>query len=220
VNLAEAYRPQTWPELAGLDSLKRRVAFVRVKHGTLGGRCWIINGPAGTGKTTSGLLIAGELASPEFIEELDAGRLTPAKIADFERASYLTAWGLGGRAFIVNELDGLPLAEIRQLLVTLERAGQGGLPRHVVWIFTTSDTPAKFKARSDKHAALWSRCTALSTAEGPGPSFAARLLGIAMAEDLPVGNLADVQALLKSCGGNIRAAMSEIEAGYFAEVAA
>ena len=216
MNLAEAYRPKTWKEVAGLAKLKAKVALVQA-NGGIGGLAWLITGPSGTGKTTAALLLAAEVADPEFIEELDVGRLTSARLAELEATTHLYAWGRGGRAFIVNEIDGLPLSEVRQLLTTLERAGNGGLPKSSLWVFTTSESLAKFRKRSDKHEALVSRCVCLSTADAPGRAFAGRLWAVAVAEGLPVGTVQDVEALIGECGGNLRAAFAEVESGRFAE---
>lgn len=145
--LHEQYRPREWSEVVGQDKAVAKIA--RLWDRGLGGRAYWLSGPSGTGKTTIGRLIAAEVASEWSIEEVDATGLSAAAIREVERQS--ACLGLGaqpGRAYIVNEAHGLNRAAVRQLLTTLER-----IPRHVVWIFTTTceGQEALFDGVADAH---------------------------------------------------------------------
>jgi len=146
MQLHEQYRPRAWHEVVGQDKVIQRIEALKAR--SLGGRAYFLTGPSGAGKTTIGRLIASEVADELFIDEIDASDLTPATLREIERTMHTTAWGKGGRAYLINEAHGLRRDTIRQLLVLLER-----LPSHVVVIFTTTNDGQQCKRRS-KSAAL------------------------------------------------------------------
>jgi len=78
--LYEQYRPTTWDEFLGQDKAVAKIGALR-KRG-LAGRAYWVSGPSGTGKTTLAKLLAGEIADPFFVEELDAGACTAARLKD------------------------------------------------------------------------------------------------------------------------------------------
>jgi replication-associated recombination protein RarA len=155
VNLAQKYRPRTWDELVGLDSLKRQLEALR-KQGGLGGRAYWLAGRSGSGKTTVARLIAGEVAQPWATLELDASDVTADFLRRAEDEYRSRPLGGGGWAFLVNEAHGLKPEQIRRLLTPLD---SGNIPPFVVWIFTTTAVAQKslFDERIDAQPLL-SRC--------------------------------------------------------------
>ncbi|UCC32307.1 MAG: AAA family ATPase, partial [Phycisphaerales bacterium] len=134
MGLTETYRPKTWSDVVGQDKIVSRIRAL-AKRG-LSGRAFWITGQSGTGKTTIARLLAAEIADPFCTLEIDAGDLTIGELHRLERSMGMYGFGdsgKSGRAYIVNEAHGLASAVIRSLLVLLER-----IPRHVVWIFTTT----------------------------------------------------------------------------------
>lgn len=170
----------------------------------------MITGPSGTGKTTMGYLIAGDVCDPENFIELDAGEVTPAKIDDLERRLAYRAFGdKTGRAVLINEVHGLRKDTVRKLLVTLER-----IPNHVCWIMTTTtEGQLQLFDGIDAHP-LCSRCVSFSIdGRRYAKQFAERALEIADAEGLGGASLEEATGLVKRSGFNFRQVLSQIEAG-------
>lgn len=207
--LYEQYRPQAWSDVVGQPRALKQIDAIR-KRG-IAGRAYWITGPSGAGKTTIARLIAREVADASMIEELDASDLTPAALREAEQVLSLYGWGANsGRALIVNEAHGLRRDTIRQLLVMLER-----LPAHVVVVFTTTwqGEDMLFDGSEDAHPLL-SRCMELRlTNQGLNKPFAERCQMIAQAENLDGQPIEAYQRLIKTCNGNLRAALQRIEAG-------
>ena len=179
MQLHEQYRPSGWDEVVGQDKAIARIK--RLAKRGLTGRSYWISGQSGTGKTTIARLIAAEVADADWVEEIDATDLTPARLKETERSMQCRGFGRGGRAYIVNEAHGLARHTIRQLLVMLER-----LPAHVVWLFTTTVDGQEnlFGEVEDSHPLL-SRCIDLPMARRDlAKAFAARAKMIARQEGL------------------------------------
>ena len=68
----ERYRPTTWAEVVGQEKTVKAVRQL-AQRGALAGRAFFLSGQSGTGKTTIARLIAGEVAGPWDVEEMDAG---------------------------------------------------------------------------------------------------------------------------------------------------
>ena len=114
MQLHEQYRPRTWSDVIGQDKAVRTIQAL-AKRG-IGGRAFFVTGASGTGKTTIARLVSAEIADRFCTEELDAGALTVAALQKIESAMRL--YGMGsktGRAYIVNECQGLRVDVIRQL---------------------------------------------------------------------------------------------------------
>lgn len=207
--LTETYRPTQWSDVIGQDKAIRRIDILR-KRG-LAGRAYWITGATGTGKTTIGRLIAGEVSDPSCIVEIDAGELTIGRLRDFD--SFLSMYGLGalsGRAVIVNEAHGLSALVLRSLLVVLER-----IPSHVVWIFTTTidGEESLFEDNIDAHPLL-SRCVTIQlTRQGLCQAFAKRTQEIAQAEGLDGQSFERYVRLTQSNHNNLRANIQFVESG-------
>jgi replication-associated recombination protein RarA len=214
MNLADKHRPRSLEAVAGQEDAVRAIRSVLARG--WGGRAWWITGASGTGKSTLALIIAELGADQLGIEELDAQRLTPAKLREVEQDSrYRMLGDKPGKVFIVNEAHGLRRDTIRLLLVLLER-----LPEHVVWVFTTTKAGEASLFEDDTSgdaSPLLSRCTEITLANGPATAlaFAQRAKAVAMAEGmdgLPIGVYTRaVQA--SQC--NMRRLLQRVESGEF-----
>ena len=194
--------------VVGQDDAMQRIARVR-KRG-LAGRAYWISGPSGTGKTTIARLIAEEVASEWSIEEVDATQLTHTRVEELERQSYSLGFsGKRGRVYIVNEAHGMNKRVVRQFLTTLER-----IPRHVVWIFTTTCAGQKLLFDGCVDASpLVSRCVRLTTDTSHPIAFAIRARGVAKAQGMDARPLEAYVDLVQRHGCNLRAVFQEIETG-------
>ncbi len=206
--LYEHYRPATWGDVCGQDKAISALLSLNSRSG-FGGRAIWITGLSGTGKTTIARLIAGEVADPEYVTEVDAETLTPATVQDIETESQYGAFGKGGRVYIVNEAHGLKMKTVRQLLVTLER-----IPRHVTWIFTTTVEGQEMFEGCEDSGPLMSRCLVFHLARrGVAESMAERLKAGATEQGLDGQDVKQYVKLLYDCKLNMRAAWQRIESG-------
>lgn len=206
--LFEKWRPNTFAEVVGQT---KAVAVLRrfIERGTLSGRAYWIAGPSGTGKSSLARLIALEVADPFNVEEVDATGLSAAAIQEIERQSYCRGLGAKpGRAYCLNEAHGLNKAAVRQLLTTLER-----IPKHCVWIFTTTDAGQALFDGIDTNPLL-SRCVKLPMARfGLAEAFAVRAKQIAEQECLDGKPIEQYIALVREQKLNFRSVLQAIESG-------
>lgn len=208
MSLFERYRPTTLDAVVGQSSAVNLIRRLE-SSGSLTGRAYWIAGPTGTGKTTIARILASLVADDFSIDEIDAGGLSAARIVELERGLQPIGMSKPGRVVIVNEAHRLTPAAVAQLLTTLER-----LPRHVVWIFTTTDDGAELLFDKMDGAPLVSRCLPVPMARrGLCEAFAVRAQAIAQAEGLDGKPIGAYERLAKDCRNSFRAMLSRIEAG-------
>ena len=109
--------------------------------------------------------------------------------------------------------NGLRAQQIRQLEVILEPAG--GMPSHVVWIFTTTTEGEKNLFEGNENPSpLLSRCVEVKLSrQGLARPMAKAVQAIARAEELDGRPLAAYARLLQDNRNNMRAALQAVEAG-------
>ena len=206
-SLYEQYRPVSFDQVIGQDKAIRALSLLRTRG--LGGRAIWLTGPSGTGKTTLARLVAAEIADEWSTIEVDATGLAVRDLERLEKQVSNRALGKGGWALMVNEAHGLTPACVRALLVMLER-----IPRHVVWLFTsTVDGLDLFGEKQDAHPLL-SRANHIGLSQrGLAEAFARRAREIAQAAGLDGKPIEAYIRLVKECRNNMRAVLSAIETG-------
>jgi replication-associated recombination protein RarA len=202
----------------GQQAAVRQVQSV-LKRGW-GGRAWWITGPSGSGKTTLARIIASEGADEYAVEELDAKSLTPAAVAGIVREAYpcRCLGAKGGKVFVVNESHGLRKDTIRALLTAIEPPG--GLPQHVIWIFTTTKAGQESLFEDDitgDAAPLLSRCVEVELRydDQSRAAYAQRAQTIARAEGIDGLPLSVYATAVDASKGNLRRVLQRIESGAF-----
>lgn len=206
--LSEAYRPTSFSAVLGQDKVVRRIQTMAATRG-LGGKAYWLTGQSGTGKTTIARLMASQVASDDFVLEVDSSDLTVSRLKELEGEMQLSAMGKGGRGYLINEAHGLRRDVVRQLLVVLER-----LPGHVIVVFTTTnDGMLDFEDGLDA-APLLSRCIRLAlTNQGLAKIFADRAHYIAEEAGLNGRDHGAYLKLVQAHKNNLRAVLMAVEAG-------
>jgi DNA polymerase-3 subunit gamma/tau len=223
--LSEQFRPQTWADVVGQESTVQRIQAL-AKRG-LGGRAYWLSGLSGTGKTTIGRLIASEIAGPAATQEVNARGVSVEDVREMVERYRTTVLPNGpkmltGRAWIFNEAHLFRKATCDELLTALEP--DGGLPKHVVIVFTTTcdGQETLFEDYADA-APFLSRCLRLDLSRRDlVKPFAARLVTGARSEGFLNGKpdtyyLARAESLLKQERNNMRAAWQRVESGYLTD---
>lgn len=195
--LITKYRPSTFDQVVGQDQLVRSIQGVLAK-GTA--RAFILAGPAGTGKTTVGRLIAQAVkANPHNITEVDAASKTGI---DDMRAltSTLGLAALGdspARVFIIDEAHMLSKAAWNSLLKAVEEP-----PPHLYWVFCTTD-PAKIPST------IKTRCQQYTTVPVGDDALLKLLRSVAKQEKLsPAEGV--LELIVENAAGSPREALSEL----------
>jgi len=217
-SLFEMYRPRKLSDIVGQSAAVDQVQ--RLVNRSWGGRAYWITGPTGAGKTTLARVIAAIGADEISITEIDAQRLTPARIREIVQTYTMRSlFGEGGKVFIVNESHGLRRDALRELLTAIEPAG--GLPDHVVWIFTTTKVGEQSLFDDDVSgdaAPLLSRCAEITLVydDATRKAFAERARTIAVAEGIDGLPLSVYSDAVGASNGNFRRVLQRIESGQFA----
>ena len=209
MQLYEKYRPTRFEDVLGQSKAVKQIEKV-LKTGW-GGRAWWISGASGTGKTSLARIIAAQGADNWFVQEYDsADQLSNAELDRMEQVMLLYGAGKGGRCFIFNEAHGLRRAAMRRLLGILER-----IPRHVVFIFTTTteNQLLMFEDKTDA-APLTSRCIEIAlTTQGLAKVFAAHVKKIAGLENLDGKPDQAYYRLAQDLKNNCRAMLQAVQTG-------
>lgn len=210
-SLYEKVRPRCWAEVIGQPEAVDMLTDLAARK-AIGGSAYFIKGKSGTGKTSIARLIAAEIAEPLCIEEMGARQLTIGALNDIRRSLHFRGWGeKGGKAFIINEAQGLSKAVIEELLITLEV-----IPDWACWVFTTTIEGAEhlFEEYADS-SPLLSRCKLVPMAQRDlAKAFAQRAKEIAEAEGLDGQSIDKYVRLVNDNRANFRAVLQAIESGY------
>lgn len=204
MRLSEKYRPKNFEEVIGQDKAVKLLS--RLSGLGIGGRAYYITGESGVGKTTLAEILARQFASDNFdIVRSVARDLSVNAIKEIKnRWMYC-----GNHAWIINESHGLNRPCIELLLDILE-----GLRNNTLVVFTTTNAGQDLFDEHIDAAPFSSRCITIKlTNQGLANVFAQRAYEIASAEGLNGRPMADYLNLAKRCKNNLRAMLSEIEAG-------
>ena len=204
--LYEKYRPSKLSEVVGQPKAIKQIESV----GDPGGKSYWISGASGTGKTTLAKIIGALIADDFFVSTTVGRAFTVKAIKETVQDWQLSAWGKGGRAYIINESHGLSAPSIELLLDVLEM-----IPAHVVVIFTTTkEGQAELFEDHIDASPLCSRCFDIAlTNQGLAKLFAAHVQGIAQLEGLDGQPIAAYIKLAQKCKNNMRAMLQAVAAG-------
>ena len=170
----------------------------------------LIYGAIGTGKTTLAKIIGALIADDFFVTTTVGRALTVKAIEKIAQDWRLSAWGKGGRAYIINESHGLSAPSIELLLDVLEE-----IPAQAVIIFTTTkEGQAELFEDHIDAGPLCSRCTDIAlTNQGLAKLFAAHVQRIAQLEGLDGQPIAAYIKLAQKHHNNMRAMLQAVAAG-------
>lgn len=203
--LYETIRPRTLGDIVGQP---RAVAQAEklIARG-VGGRSIWISGPSGSGKTTLARILAAQVADDFFTEECVADDLGAERLEGWIRSACLSAWGRGGRAFIVNEAHGLRANIQRKLDQWLE----GGLPAHCVFVATTTNDGQESMFDGIDGGPLLSRFFRIKLTNQGLAEPAAGLLARVWSEQGGSGEEPDFLKIVREHKSNLRACLQALE---------
>lgn len=206
MQLIEKHRPS---RLAGVVGQRATVSGLTtlLERGFNGGALAFL-GQSGTGKTTTARAFCAEIGvSRDDLIECGGADCHVDFVRDLKNTFNLSTWGESGwKACIVDESHCMSPRAVQAWLPYLE-----SLPAKRVVIFTSTE-PFETDIFGNFAAPLASRCKVF-TLELDQEAAAEHLAGIANDEGLNGQPIASYEKLLASCGGNIRAALQQIECG-------
>lgn len=214
MQLYRKYRPRLWADYVGQPKAVKVAQAILGRDGFDRGAFWIEAAGAnnsGVGKTALAWLIAGELADPFFVEEVDGAHVTKAYVANMQSAACLmtSCADRPYRVWIVNEAHAIASGAVDLFLTWLEN-----LPRHAVVIFTTTRRVDTGLFGDHDSGPFASRCYQITlTNQGVAKAFAARAQQIAQVEKLDGQPEAAYVRLVQECKNNLRAVLQRVEAG-------
>ena len=205
MQLYEKHRPKMLAEFVGQDKAKRQVQAITNRDGWDRDALWI-QGPSGTGKTTLAWIIAHQVATDLFIQELDGDKCNVESVRQLDETLRLAApnsW----RVVIVNEAHSMTTKAVQAWLTLLER-----LPVRALVIFTTTESLSE-DLFGKFSGPFGSRCKVLSfTNQGLAQAFAERAKQIAEAEGLDGQPVSRYVRLVQDCRNNFRQVLQRVEA--------
>jgi hypothetical protein len=219
MTLYEKYRPRTFAEVIGQDSLVASVKLM-YERGFLFGSPLLITGDSGTGKTTLARVIAEEYCDITFgIKEFNASDLSLEELRAEANFFNTCSWSGKPHCIIINEVHNLNSWCKQFLLVWLEKLGE---KNNTLIIFTSilpgsarRETECLFENDRDGKALL-SRCIELKIEkQGIAQKFAERAKEIAMREDLDGKPISVYLDRVNYHRGNFRHVLGDIQKGYF-----
>lgn len=198
MELWKKYRPQNLDELVGQPwmvlAIKKALAEGTLPHAIL------LTGGTGSGKTTTGRILAKELGCAEAdLHEINAASNRGVDdIREVIRSLSLMPWGKA-RLWLVDEAHQLTSEAQSALLKVLE-----DVPAGRYFVLATTD-PAKLKPT------IRNRCTTFQMLPLGEKDMAALLLRVAKAEGQPVPDDEVVDRIIQAAEGSARAGIKLLE---------
>jgi replication-associated recombination protein RarA len=197
VPLSEKYRPARIADFAGLSEPKKILAgFVRNPS-----NCgFLFVGPAGTGKTSMGIALAGELQA--FIHHVPAQECTVEMVRKLAfDCNYYPPMGYKRHLILIDEADLMSGPAQNAILSKLD--GTEPVP-DTVWVFTCNGT--------DRLAERFlSRNKVLNFSTYGIQADAAQLLESVWNHEAPQAEKPNFARIIKDATGNVRSALMTLE---------
>ena len=221
VSLANKYRPQTFEEVVGQESVSKTLINA-IKSGRIA-HAYLFYGPRGCGKTTTARLLAKalnctgsgndkptaspcgkcpqclEIASSSDMDVLELDAASNTQVDKVREAIIDTVALAAGRdrykVFILDEVHMLSASSFNALLKTIEEP-----PAHVVFILATTEL-------NKVPATIASRCQTFRFKPLTEEQITAHLLDLAGAENIEIEDEA-AKTIAKSANGALRDALT------------